>query len=72
MSDGASAGSPAGACSFADREGEPCWGDVELVREADTFDGRLWIQACRGHAPIAFGGVYAARDGKVSKAVGDP
>ena len=53
----------AGGCSFAHRErehGEPCWGDVQLVGEADTFDGRLWIHACRGHELVALGGEYAA------------
>ena len=50
------------ACSFVvpeRKDHEPCWGTVELMNEADTFDRRMWIYACQGHEPVAFGAKYA-------------
>ena len=58
------------SCSFehqGDGRREPCWGDVDLVDAADTWDGRIWIHACSGHAEVAFGGDYTP-DARVERA----
>ena len=42
-------------CGWADTEGEPCWGEIDVIEE--VFDG-VWVHACTGHHDVYDGGVY--------------
>jgi hypothetical protein len=53
-------------CCMADhcREGEPCWGEVEVDDELWWEDDWMWIHACEGHRGVMSGEPYTVEPGK--------